>query len=65
MLRILKFLITGDWHLHEWDEGQSIVVQVKKKRDDMFEAQQGQAVLYIQSCKKCGIKRDFIVRNRT
>lgn len=52
MIRLLRFLITGDWHLHEWDTiRQSQVFNTTKPSDGMVPIH----IDYILCCKRCGI----------
>lgn len=46
MLRLIRFLFTGDWHLHEWVEVKTI------KRANR--SNQTCGLIYVSKCKYCG-----------
>ena len=46
MLRLLRLLFTGDWHLHEWEDIR------KSKLYDADSYLKGYS--YVQKCKHCG-----------
>jgi hypothetical protein len=45
MLRLIKFLFTGDWHLHQWQE-------IDKQR--VLRGADTEYIRYISKCKHCG-----------
>lgn len=45
MFRLIKFLFTGDWHLHEWE-----IFEQGRLVDDGV----GIGTWYNQRCKHCG-----------
>lgn len=45
MFRFIKFLFTGDWHLHEWE----IIGRGRLTTDDSLTG-----YYYHLQCKKCG-----------
>lgn len=54
MLRLLKFIFTGDWHLHEWE--------IEKERDMVMRNSLGKEksyIEYVQKCKHCGELKIF------
>ena len=56
MIRLIKFLFTGDWHLHEWEIIKEISVWDESKKFDKYPAKYE----YVLQCKKCGdIKVEF------
>lgn len=53
MLRLLKWLFTGDGHLHKWKHVETINSHAEDKRIV--------GMTWILQCEKCGeIKREFI-----
>jgi uncharacterized protein CbrC (UPF0167 family) len=47
MIRLLKFLLTGDWHLHEWE-----IINEAKLTSIHNDASKG--IKYYLQCKHCG-----------
>jgi hypothetical protein len=52
MLRLLKFLITGDWHLHRWEDTQVINIV-----DEYSGVNKGYA--HHCKCTVCGVHKSF------
>jgi len=51
MLRILRFLFTGDWHLHKWE-----TIKENQVINDSGDGYKG--AMYTMRCTECGnIKR--------
>jgi predicted restriction endonuclease len=58
MFRLIKFLITGSWHEHEWEEIDSVTTDYfnsRKFRDGELPTRTKRT--YVYQCKKCGIHR--------
>ena len=51
MIRILKFLFTGDWHLHQWEDIKN--VHVNCTYDEVSFTR------YYCKCKICGTHKTF------
>lgn len=51
MIRLLKFLVTGDWHLHLWE--QKKMVRIKNGAGETVNHE-----LYCE-CKICGMPKSF------
>jgi hypothetical protein len=49
MIRIIRFLITGSWHEHKWEEIKQVTT-----RHTMDGAPDGVSVVYHLQCKDCG-----------
>lgn len=45
MIRLIRFLITGDWHLHEWE-----LIKESYYSDDFG----SKWTVYVCRCKHCG-----------
>jgi hypothetical protein len=51
MIRLLRFLVTGDWHLHQWK-----IIRAVPLLDDSNEPV---GFVYISKCEACGkLKED-------
>lgn len=50
MLRLIKALFTGDWHLHEWE-----TIDIHEWVDDWREPH----IKYYSRCKHCGMIKSF------
>jgi len=55
MLRIIKFLITGDWHMHHWVQFDEI--HVYDSDDDVTKMRIG--IEYVRECSVCGAVKTF------
>lgn len=51
MIRLLKFLITGDWHMHHWE--------IHEQRDAVDHNGSLIGANYILRCKHCGDMKKF------
>ena len=49
MIRLLRFLLTGDWHLHKWETID------QKRRDSKYETW----TRYYCRCTVCGTHKKF------
>lgn len=47
MIRLFRFLITGDWHLHKWDKGEDINVWGDSTKYPAYRKT-------VCRCKECG-----------
>lgn len=56
MLRLLRFLITGDWHLHQWERRERIKISDADNPDG-----RSIAVKHICECKVCRAWKAFEV----
>jgi hypothetical protein len=54
MIRLLKFLITGSFHEHEWEEIDCKIVKYFEEGSDLPDYSYH---YYIYKCKKCGIHK--------
>lgn len=54
MLRLLRFLFTGDWHLHHWETKKSVEVFTQGNGTGMPDAYEKQC-----QCSVCGAWRVF------
>ena len=50
MIRLLKFLFTGDWHLHEWK-----IIKTDKCHNDYY----GNWTRHYCQCTHCGTIKKF------
>ena len=56
MLRFLRFLITGDWHLHKWETIARVSVYALGKEEGMPRNYD-----YECRCERCGAIKKFRV----
>lgn len=52
MLRIIKFLFTGDWHLHQWETIEA--KQMIRTTKDGFSTSEVEYKKYTLRCEQCG-----------
>jgi len=60
MIRLLRFLVTGDWHTHKWeieDANKAILCDLS-----LGGKPYGERLTYIQKCAACGKMRRFRAR---
>jgi len=57
MIRILRFLITGDWHLHQWDEYEKRDILTRSSFNPNETIVIG--IRYVRVCRHCGKIKDF------
>lgn len=57
MIRLLRFIITGDWHLHEWEKIQE--VDIYSIYDDGSTSTRPTKTEYHCKCIKCGKIKNF------
>ena len=55
MFRLLKFLITGDWHLHKWETVEESFFEYHDSNDSLLK----QLRLFRCKCSQCGIHKTF------
>lgn len=55
MIRLIRFLITGDWHLHEWERTDELKVKTPTGSNS--------ALIIVLKCKHCGILKQVKVED--
>ena len=53
MLRILRFLYSGDWHLHEWETINEVKVRYHASDPMPYKTK------YVCKCRHCGVITKF------
>lgn len=54
MIRLFKFLFTGDWHLHKWK-----ILETRRLFDQEDGAIMAHGTRYYCQCEYCGIIKKF------
>ena len=62
MIRLLRFLVTGDWHCHEWEIIQGTKTKITDSEHSGYMAI-GHIVRYDCKCKKCGKIKFFVYKS--
>lgn len=61
MIRLLRFLITGDWHLHQWeDKGHANVFTLDDNGNRIGTLPQ--RIIVRCQCRHCGAWRAFTIK---
>jgi len=60
MIRLLRFIITGSWHEHKWEDKEEFSTDVYLSPNDKMPYKT--IYFYIQKCTVCGKLKAFKVK---